>query len=818
MLTLCLASAPARAQKRKKKGKVTLAPPPAAVKKDEGPKPYLEIITAKAVTDRGLFDVHRVDEKYYYEIPDSLFEREMLLVSRIAKTADKIGYGGEEVGTEVLRWQKKGNRVLLRVVSYANVAGRDSAIYESVRSSNFEPLLAAFDIKARRPDSSGAVIEITELFNKDVPMLGLDKTRREQFKVRRLDDKRSFIEGIRSFPLNIEARSVLTYDAAEPPSNSTTGTISLEMNHSMVLLPREPMKPRLFDQRVGWFGIQQKDYGLNEQRAADRRYIVRWRLEPKDPDAFRRGELVEPKKPIVYYIDPATPLQWRPYLKQGVNDWNQAFEAAGFKNAIVAKDPPTAQEDPEFSPEDVRYSVIRYFSSDIQNAYGPNVHDPRSGEILESDIGWYHNVMNLLRNWYFVQTAAINPDARRIRFDDKVMGQLIRFVSSHEVGHTLGLPHNMGASSAYPVDSLRSASFTQRMGTAPSIMDYARFNYVAQPEDQGVALMPNIGVYDKYAIEWGYRPILEAKTPDEEKKTLDAMITRHAGDKAYRFGRQTFNPVDPSSQTEDLGDDAVKASTYGIANLKRILPNLLTWTSESGKDYKNLEELYGQVLGQWRRYLGHVTANVGGVYENYKTYDQPGAVYEPVAKARQKAALRFLNEQAFRTPTWMIDETILRRVEAAGNVERLRDAQVTALNNVLDPGRLARLVESEALLGGQAYGLLEMMTDLRGGLWSELKTGGSIDTYRRSLQRGYIERLEYLMKNEPPLPPVQVRELAGFTAVRMSQSDIRPVARGELKTLRGELRAALPKARDTASRYHIEDAIARIDLILNPNG
>lgn len=493
-----------------------------------------------------------MDDKYYYEIVDSLFGREMLNVTRIAKTADKIGYGGEEINEQVLRWQQKDKKVLLRVVSYNNVASDSLPISESVRNSNFEPILQAFDIKAFGKDSA-VVIEVTLLFTKDVPAFGLDDATRKLYKITSLDEGRTYIESIKSFPINIEARNVLTYKATEPPSNSQTGAISLEINNSMVLLPKVPMTPRLQDKRVGFFSVSQTDYGLDEQKAMRRTYITRWRLEPKDIEAYKRGELVEPKKQIVYYIDPATPQKWRPYLKQGVEDWNKAFERAGFKNAITAKDAPTKEQDPEWSAEDARYSVIRYFSSDIQNAYGPHVSDPRSGEILESDIGWYHNVMNLLRNWYFIQTAAINPDARGVKFKDEVMGRLIRFVSSHEVGHTLGLPHNFGSSFAYPVDSLRSAKFTSKSGTAPSIMDYARFNYIAQPEDKGVSLMPDVGEYDKYAIMWGYKYLPEARTADAEKAILNKWIIERANNPVYFYGRQTGNPIDARSQSEDLG-------------------------------------------------------------------------------------------------------------------------------------------------------------------------------------------------------------------------------------------------------------------------
>ncbi|GAB2775832.1 zinc-dependent metalloprotease [Rhabdobacter roseus] len=808
----------ALAQKKKKKesSAAEAAKPATPAAKSTSPKAYKEVITSKAKTDEGLFKVHKVDDSYFYEIPDSLLGRDMLLVSRIAKTAENIGYGGEELNTSVVRWELKDKKVLLRLVSYRNVASEELPIYQAVKNSNFEPVVAAFEVKAAKTDSTGTVIEVGELFTTDVKLLGLEQRRRTQYKVTALDTKRSYLDSIRSYPLNIEARHVLTYNATEPPSTSETGSISLEMNHSMVLLPKKPMTPRLKDQRVGYFSVRQNDYGLDEQKADKREYIVRWRLEPKDPAAYARGELVEPVKPIVYYIDPATPEKWRPYIKQGVEDWQAAFEQAGFKNAILCKYPPTKEEDPEFSPEDARYSVVRYFASDIQNAYGPNVHDPRSGEILESDIGWYHNVMNLIRNWFFIQTATINPDARTPKFKDEVMGRLIRFVSSHEVGHTLGLPHNMGSSAAYPVDSLRSATFTQKYSVAPSIMDYARFNYVAQPDDKGVSLMPNIGLYDKYAIEWGYRALPGVQKPEDERKALNDMIMKHAHDPIYRYGRQTANPTDPRSQTEDLGDDAMKASEYGIQNLKRLVPELVNWTKEEGKPYDNLEEMYGQVLGQWSRYMGHVASNVGGIYETYKTYDQEGAVYTPVEKAKQKRAVQFINNQAFKTPTWMIQPELVNRFEGVGMVERIRTAQERVLNNLLEPGRMARLIEHETLHSGQAYSLLELMGDLRTGIWTELKNGQVPDTYRRNLQRTYLDRLEYLMTKEPASVPASARGFLGYVPVKMSQSDIRSVVRGELGLLQTDIRKALPTAKDTLTKYHLQDALVRIEKILDP--
>ncbi len=772
-------------------------------------KPYDKVITKEAVTDSGLFAVHTVNEDYFYEIPDSLFNRDMLMVTRIAKTAAEIGFGGGKTNTQVLRWEKRPKKVLLRVVSYETFAADSLPIHEAVKNSNFDPVLFAFDIKAIGKDSSSTVIQVNKLYEDDVQPLGIPGYYRERYKISGVDSDRSYIESLKSYPINIESRHVKTYKAKEPPSNESVGSISVEMSNSMVLLPKEPMRRRYYDQRVGWFARGQVDYGLEAQESKTIKYLDRWRLEVKDEDMakYKAGELVAPKKQIVYYIDRATPKKWRPFIKEGIEDWQVAFEAAGFKNAIIAKEAPTVEEDPEWSPEDARFSTVRYLASPIPNANGPHVSDPRSGEILESDINWYHNVMTLLRNWYFVQTAAINEEARGVAFKDEIMGRLIRFVSSHEVGHTLGLPHNMGSSVAYPVDSLRSAEFTEKYGTAPSIMDYARFNYIAQPGDDGVALMPNIGIYDKYAIKWGYKPILDTSA-EGEKKTLDAWILEHAGDPMYRFGAQQRDIVDPSSQTEDLGDDAVKASLYGIANLKRIVPNLIEWTQEDGKNYDDLTTLYGQILSQYNRYMGHVSNNVGGVYEYNKTYDQPGAVYSPVLKKRQKESLEFLQEELFTTPTWMIDENILNKIEHDGNLERIRSTQVRTLNNVLDFGRMARMIENETMNGKEAYGLPEMMDDLRGGIFSELNSGKKIDTYRRNLQRAYIDRLEYLMTEE--------QKGSNATDVDVSQSDIRAVVRNELTTLQNLTARAANRTGDSMSRMHLKDLNERIDRILDP--
>ncbi len=809
---------------RKKKKKRNKGNTEQIVKPKPKPKPkkgailaYEKVVTKEMKTDEGLFKVHSLDDTFLFEVPDSLLNREMLMVTRIAKTANGIGFGGGKANTQVLRWERKKKKILLRIVSHSVVADTILPVHEAVVNSNFEPVLFSFPIKAFNKDTTAVVIDATSLFSTDVKPLGFPQFYRKRYGVTRIDKSRSYIDRVSSYPQNIETRHVKTYFASKSPSNGSVGSISIEMSNSMILLPKVPMKRRYFDERVGWFARGQVDYGLDAQRSKTVTYLDRWRLEVKEEDLakFKAGELVEPKKQIVYYVDRATPEVWRKYIKQGIEDWQVAFEAAGFKNAIIAKDPPSKEEDPEWSPEDVRYSVVRYLASPIPNANGPHVSDPRSGEILESDINWYHNVMSLLRNWYFVQTAAINPKAQTIEFKDEVMGRLVRFVSSHEVGHTLGLPHNMGSSSAYPVDSLRSASFTKKFGTAPSIMDYARFNYIAQPEDKGVALMPDIGPYDKHAIEWGYRPILD-KTAVDEKATLNKWILNRADNLMYRFGhQQAGGVVDPSSQTEDLGDDAIKAGSYGIKNLQRILPNLEKWTTKDGENYDEMATMYGQVLSQFNRYMGHVTANIGGVYEYYKTSNQEGAIYTHVAKSHQKNALNFINKELFSTPTWMIDKNIYAKTQFSGAIEKIGSVQTRTLYNILDSGRMARMIENQTMNGSKAYSLVAMFYDLRKGVWSELYTGKTIDTYRRNLQRAHINRLDYLLntaKNQRGANRGYFKQ----STVNIGQSDIKAMVRGELNRIKREIRAAVSKASNTTSRYHLQDAIARIDMALDP--
>lgn len=815
-------------------------PPRAAI------KPYREVITKAAKTSKGLFTAHQIDDKYYLEIADSLLGREFMAITRIAKAPTGAGYGGELANRQVLRWERgPDKRLLLRVVSYINVgtAGGDTLpISQAVRNSNVEPIAAAFDVRAIRKDSS-SVIDVTDFFRNDNQVVSLTPTTKFRYRITTAAADRSFIQTVKSYPINTEIRVVRTFNVnttPTPPSpvpsplptvslpgGSDAGAVTMEINTSMILLPKNPMRKRLFDSRVGFFANSNTVYDESSQRTEDETFAVRWRLEPKnDADAQRQkaGELIEPKKPIVYYIDPATPMKWRPFLKAGVADWQKAFEKAGWKNAVMAKDWDRA--DTTLSLEDARYSVIRYFASDIENAYGPNVNDPRSGEIIESHIGWYHNVMNLLRKWYMVQGAAVDARARKPKFDDDLMGQLVRFVSSHEVGHTLGLRHNFGSSHATPVEKLRDKAFIAQYGHTASIMDYARFNYVAQPEDGITDLFPRIGTYDIWAVEWGYKPIYDTKDATADKLVLNEMVKSHEKDPRYWFGTE-INPMDPRSQSEDLGDNAMKASEYGIKNLKRIMPNLPAWTREEAEDFDKLREMHGEIVGQFRRYMGHVTKYVGGIYETPRTYDQTGlTVYEPTPRVLQKEAVAFLNTQLFQTPTWLLDPKILPLVRPDQGVDYIRTLQESTLNSLIDVGRLSRLIETGAGAIGQTatpgYSLIEFMTDLQTGIFKELTTNKPVDLFRRNLQKAYAEKLIAVL-NTPasagggaaPFSGAGFRFNPGpVTDIR--KSDIMSVVRGQLVGLQRSIAAAVPRQTDTMSRYHLADLQARIQQALDP--
>ncbi|SFB00472.1 zinc-dependent metalloprotease [Algoriphagus aquimarinus] len=792
------------AQKKNKKNAEAAPAPQSQVAKPAKKsafKKYIEIVTEEAISDEGLFVVHKIGDKNYYEVPFDLLGKDMLLVSRISKIADGIGGGyttaGSKSNEQVVQWTRMQNSILLRSISFDNVAADSLPIYLSVEANNYHPILASFKIEAFNSDSTAALIEVTDLFLSDIPALsGLSASLRKQYQVRNLDKERSFITRMASYPENIEVRHDMTYNAATPPSNSRSGTISMELSQSMYLLPSQPMQARLHDQRVGWFTTRQIDYGSEALKSDEKTYIRRWRLEPKDPEAYARGELVEPVKPIVYYLDPATPEKWRKYFRQGIEDWQVAFEAAGFKNAIIAKDAPTKEEDPDWSAEDSRYSTVRYVATTARNAMGPSVSDPRSGEIIESDIVWFHNHLRSYRNRYLLETGAANPSARTLNTPDEEIGEMMRRVISHEIGHAIGLPHNMKASYAYPTDSLRSASFTQKWGLATTIMDYTRYNYVAQPGDEGVRWVRMLGPYDSYAVNWGYRYIPNAKSPEAEKPTLNNWIREKAGDPIYLFSGG--NSFDPSAQTESVGDDAVKASTYGLANLKIVAPNLAKWTATAGEGYGDLEEMYGELIGVWSRFANHVVTNIGGVYEQYKTTDQEGVTYTPTSKAEQVNSMKFLNEHVFTTPDWLLQKEILNNIEPSGAVSSIGSLQSRILSNVLRKDRLERMIDNEALNGSTAYSMTQMLSDLRKGIWSELSGSKDIDAFRRNLQRSHVERLASLMTQD-----------------EKSRSDISAAVRAELKTIQSTVRSASSRYSSGMVQNHLRDIDALVDSLLD---
>src|SRR5271157_2141457 len=792
------------------------------------PQPYEKVITKDAKSKKGVFTVHQIKEKYYYEIPKSELGKVFLWNTTIAKTTMGVGYGNQELNERVVYWEMNGNKVHLRENNYDVVADPKAPIAQAVDAANNSTIIMTFPVAAFNKDGD-PVIEVTRLFSTDVPEISA----RQRLGATTLDATRSFIERISAYPENIEAESTMTYTRTQTPAGMgsaspipTTvlgggqmrpGSATIVLHQSMVKLPEKPMMPRVFDERVGYFNTSMMDYSKDEHRAPRVRFIDRWRLEKKDPSAA----VSEPVKPLVYYIDSATPLKWREWLKKGVEDWQPAFEAAGFKNAIIAKIAPTPEEDPDFSPEDVRNSVVRWLPSTIENAMGPNIHDPRTGEILNADIQFYHNVMNLQRNWYFVQVGPLDPRAQKLPLPDDLMGRMLQYVVAHEVGHTLGLQHNMKASSLYPQEKIRDKAWLHEYGHTPSIMDYSRLNYVAQPEDNIPVedLVPRIGPYDRWAIRWGYTPIAGAKTADDEKPTLDAWAREQDKTPWLRFSTTGAAGSDPGDLTEAVGDaDAIASTTLGVKNLKRVAAMLLSATTQKkGEPFEDLSEMYGQMLGQWTLEMNHVAAIVGGFDSQEKYAGQEGVLFTPVPKARQEAAVKFLVENAFATPTWMVDPEILRRIEASGALSRIRSAQNSVLANLLGSARFARLVEQEAMDPAHSYSPADFLASVRKGVWKELDAPQvKVDAYRRNLQNAYLDlvntRLNSAGSSLPASLPGEIIVLIGGG----SSADEKPMYRADLLALNASIAAALARTADRETRAHLDAARDRISKILDP--
>ncbi len=780
-----------------------------------------------ADSDDGLFTVHQVDDKILFEIPEEIFGRDMVVMSRYASVQDGLANGGDRMTTNMLvQWERRGDRVYLRSQSYSNTADEDDNVHLAVQNSNFAPVVASFPVEFSRDGSS--VIDVSELYLGDHPSFSFPRQRRSNYGIRGHDSDRTWLEWTRSFPENIEVRVVRSYAADNPPSNMRGGTVSFEINHSMILLPEEPMMPRLADERVTYITVSQTDYSRDFQGVRPYQYLRRYRMEPTDMEAFKRGELVEPKKPIVWYIDPATPEEWIPYYKAGIMEWEDAFEKAGFKNAVDVKVAPTEEEDPEFSLLDARYNVIRYVATPVRSANaGGDVVDPRSGEVIRGHMNMYHGLDERLRWWLVSQVATANPDFQTNELSEEDMGEALRYVISHEMAHAMGLPHNQRANFVFPVDSLRSPDFVERMGHSASSVGRTRYNYVAQPGD-GVAPERRIGLWDEFAIMWGYRPIPEATTPEEEFETLNEWIVERADKPWFRSATAQFGmdvEWDPYRMTEGISDDPVRAAEYGMRNLRTATENLMDWILDEGDDYHELGTHYLQNLTQWNRYAEHAASAVGGSWTHHKRYGEEGWVYTPIEKEYQQKAMTFLEEHVLSTPAWALDMDMLRRIEHAGAVERIRAYQELAVQRILNHARLARMIEHEAFLGDDTYRPADMLDDARAAVWREVREGEAIDTYRRNMQRAYVEQAHYLLheaESEHWSPPRSGNLRVGSNDdpplnadLHISQSDIRPLVRDQLRLLRDEITEAINGGvSDRMTRIHLEDTLERIDAAL----
>lgn len=805
-------------ERKKKKAQTEVKAAPAK-QNINGLKPYAQVITPKAKSSFGFLTVHKVDNNYFFEIPDSMLNRDILIVNRISKAPtsrqkSRVGYPGDILGSKVIRFENKDNkRILVREYSYRERSENKDGMFQSVRNSNTQPIVANFGIETIKKDSltRNYVINVSVFLQKENPLFSFDADSKEYIGLLNMVGEGTYIDTLKAFPKNIEISTTVTYQSKKGMSNVgflETGSpripLTYELNSSMVLLPEVPMKARLFDPRVGYFTVGYTDFDSNPQGIEYKKLITRWRLEPKDEAAYLRGELVEPKKPIIIYIDPATPKKWVPYLIQGVNDWQVAFEKAGFKNAIYALEAPT--DDPSWSLEDARHSAIVYKPSDIPNASGPHINDPRTGEILETHINWYHNVMSLLRDWYMIQAGTIDEAARKMQLDDELMGQLIRFVSSHEVGHTLGLRHNFGSSHTVPVEKLRDKVWVEANGHTPSIMDYARFNYVAQPEDgiTRAGIFPRIGIYDKWSIEWGYRWLPQFQTPEDEVAfSNQSIIEKLKTDVRYTFGTES-DPNDPRNQSEDLGDDSMLASLYGIKNLKRIVPQILTWSYEPNKLYAGAGEIYSGVVSQFNRYLGHVTKNVAGIYSNSITVEQTDEIAREFVPANiQKRAIAFLNEQLFTTPEWLIDRQLMEKAKILP-VNVICSLQSGVLARLINKNTLDKMSENEILNGKKAYTSAQMFNDLKKVIWSNL---GQSDIYKRNMQKAYVENLINLLDKKGNADK-------NASGKRPAYSEAPAIAHGQLTELKRLATSAASMTSGTA-KGHYQNLITLIDNALS---